>query len=95
MVKSDRELLGMIENEQQLNFDEFIRVFQLYGELEFVYSETKYAVIRNKKYYMFEHENSAKSQEYESLDEFKEKANIDGLLLKEIWKDIIDLSFLT
>lgn len=63
------------------NFDEFMEMIRVYGEMEFIYKNKVYGIIRDDKITMFcvGIDNSTKT--YQTYEDFKEKANIDGNLL--------------
>lgn len=70
------------------NFDEFLECMYVYGELEFYLDGIHYGVLTNSKnkvtFYEW-NEMEKGYQEYGTITEFAEKANINGVLLKTIW----------
>lgn len=64
------------------SFDEFIRV---YGEVQFKYKNNVYGIIRGDKISMFCVGVNDSTKVYLSYEDFENRANIDGLLLKDIW----------
>lgn len=76
------------------SFDEFLEVFRIYGEMQFTYKNKVYGIIRDDliKFFCASIENSTKK--YESYDEFKERADINGQLLKNIWSEVTKINYL-
>ncbi|MDD3013995.1 MAG: hypothetical protein PHC34_09865 [Candidatus Gastranaerophilales bacterium] len=76
------------------SFDEFLEVLQIYGEMEFTYKNKVYGIIRGDriKFFCVGIENSARK--YESYNEFKEKADINGQLLINIWSEVTNINYL-
>lgn len=73
------------------SFDDFIGALKCYGELEFYYCNKKYIAYRYTDYLEIvfaSDENNINEQVYKTYEEFREKANINGKLLKEIWNDV-------
>ena len=64
-----------------------------YSEMLFEYGGTIYEVfIRNNKTIVFCSKDM--SQEYESRQDFENKANIDGVLLRDLWDKVEKPSFM-
>ncbi len=78
------------------NFDDFIQAYKHYGEVEFTYRNNRYGILYNdfKKCDMLLNINTHEEQSYQSIDDLAEKANIDGILLKDLWKDVTNTDFL-
>lgn len=74
-------------------FDEFVNGLFFYSEMLFEYGGTIYEVfIRNNKTIVFCSKDM--SQEYESRQDFENKANIDGVLLRDLWDKVEKPSFM-
>lgn len=71
------------------NFDEFLELVRVYGEVQFAYKNKVYGVIRGDKIELFCDQLENSLIIYESFEDFKQKAAIEGVLLKEIW-DLIE-----
>lgn len=69
-------------------FEDFINGLYFYSEMEFKHKGTIYIVFFKNRKIIFCCE--AFQQEYEGREDFKDKANIDGKLLKDIWDTEID-----
>ncbi len=78
------------------NFDDFIEAYKHYGEVEFTYRNNRYGILYNdfEKCDMLLNINTHEEQLYQSIDDLAEKANIDGILLKDLWKDVTNTDFL-
>lgn len=74
-------------------FDEFIKGLLFYSEMLFTYNSISYEVFINGNFkIVFCCENF--QQEYENCEEFKNKANINGILLKDLWDDVTFAGFM-
>ena len=80
------------------SFEEFLFFVEGYGEVEFYYDYDKYSIDRCKrdnvstKYELWNERTGQMMKAYNSLDEFARRANIKGMLLCDIWKDIYDVN---
>ena len=65
-------------------FDEFVNGLYFYSEMLFTYENVSYEVfLKGSETVEFCSEDM--QQEYGSREEFEAKANIDGVLLKDLW----------
>ena len=77
------------------DFDDFIKALYSYGEMQFEYNGTYYAVEfvgRSKDYFDIQLYNS-KTQEkflFKTKEDFKNNAKVEGALLKDIWGKTTD-----
>ena len=78
------------------DFDDFIAGLEMYSEMEFNYNNKNYGVILydNNQIEFFEDKNPDSLQVYSNTAEFKEKANINGKLLKDIWQDVKNADYM-
>lgn len=77
------------------DIDDFVHGLMMYSEMEFYYNNKSYGVCRvNNKIEFFEDKNPNSLQIYSNINEFREKSNIDGKLLKDIWKDVKDADYM-
>lgn len=76
------------------NFNEFMEFVRVYGEVQFTYKNRVYGVIRGDKIELFCDEIKNSLKIYESYDDFKQRADIDGLLLKDIWALVENINYL-
>ena len=68
-------------------FDEFANGLKFYSEMLFKHNNIIYEVfLRQNHNVVFCSENM--QQEFNSVEEFKSNANIDGKFLKDIWNDV-------
>ena len=78
-------------------FEEFLELYDYQSELEFYYKEKFYNVTRFRGYELSEYnqeENKAVwYQEYETIEDFAANANIDGVLLKDIWDEAFEVDY--
>lgn len=74
------------------DFKEFVRGLDFYGEVLFDYRGSAYEVCkkgdREKDSIVFSGEKIR--QEFSSIEQFQEEANIRGTLLKELWDEVQD-----
>jgi len=78
------------------DFYDFIEACKQYGEMQFYYKEKRYGVSAPKKNVIFFLWDTQNPQffEFQSIEEFSQKATIDGVLLKNLWADIENAYFL-
>ena len=76
------------------DFDDFIEALFMYSEMEFIYNNIYYEVFIKANNNIVLH-SSSNSQEYETKEEFKNKANIDGKLLKDIWSQVENPNYMS
>ena len=71
------------------DFNDFIDGFNFYGEMEFVYKGTTYglASIENAGI-EFWNVNTGENETFKNIEEFKQKATIQGKLVKNIWNEV-------
>jgi hypothetical protein len=77
------------------DFDDFMQAFKSYGELEFTYRKIVYGVYAPKgTIILFESESGKEIGFFKDTDEFRNRANIDGVLLKDLWGKVENTDFL-
>ena len=75
------------------DYDDFIKMLDFYGEVEFYYNLVRYGVATNPgddgEYYieLFIVDGEVVCK-YLTLEEFAAKANINGVLLKDLWPQV-------
>lgn len=69
-------------------FEEFILIVLNNYEPHFKYKNKNYGCTNFNGYEFFEWNEERGYQNYPTIEEFKEKVNINGLLLKDIWDSI-------
>lgn len=74
----------------KLSFDEFIEFIRVYGEVQFSYKNNVYGIIRGDKISIFCVGVNDSTKVYLSYEDFKNRADIDGRLLKDIW-DLVEM----
>ncbi len=77
------------------SFDDFIAAYKHYGELEFTYNNIVYGVFAPKGIIiLFERQSGKEIGHFQNIEEFRRKANINGLLLEDIWYKVENTDFL-
>jgi len=76
------------------NLDEFVEALMFYSEVQFKLGDTYYGVILTKQQgktvtEMF-NVDTGDTQTFQTTDDFKSNAKIDGKLLKDIWDQTTD-----
>ncbi len=74
------------------DLNDFVEALFMYSEMLFDYENVTYEVFLRDDYIVFCSEQM--QQEYKTKDDFKNKANIDGKLLKDIWKDVENADYM-
>ena len=74
-------------------FDEFVKGLFFYSEMLFIHDNITYEVfLKSENGIVFCSENM--QQEYETKQDFINKANINGVLLSELWDDVTFAGFM-
>ena len=73
-------------------FDDFINGLRFYSEMLFWHNNKVHEVYYKKDFVVFCNKNMI--QEYANEDEFHDKANINGRLLKDIWDEVVHPCFM-
>ena len=77
------------------DFDDFIAGFNFYGEMEFTYKGTTYGLMGVENVGVeFWGMKTDKYETFKDIEEFKQKAQIDGKLLKDIWHEVENANWL-
>lgn len=76
------------------SFDEFLEVLKIYGEMEFIYKNNKYGVIRNENIMLFSIGKQNTTTKYKTYFDFQDRAHINGQLLKNIWYEVSYVNYL-
>lgn len=93
MSRECSELINKIEKKEKLTFDEFIMCVSFGLELQFYYKKRKFGTTQFDGFEFYEWDLEEGYQSYPNLKEFKEKANIDGKVLSDIWDDVSRINF--
>lgn len=75
------------------DLDDFLDGLFMYSEMVFTFNNIEYEVFlkTNKNIILC---SESMQQEYITREDFRKKANINGLLLKNIWKDVIKADYM-
>lgn len=77
------------------DFDDFIDGYNFYGEMEFTYKGTTYGLMGVENVGVeFWGMNTDKYEIFKDIEEFVQKAQIDGKLLKDIWQEVENANWL-
>ena len=70
--------------------DDFIKAYDFYGEMELWYQGRMHGLVSDQRDGIVFYEGHVVDSEqlFNSVNEFRENAHIDGYLLKEIWDEI-------
>lgn len=70
-------------------FEEFLMAWEDWGELEFHYKSQRYGLrTHNEEVRFYEWNVKGSSQTFKTIEEFRDKAHIDGILLKDLWDGV-------
>lgn len=75
------------------DYEDFIAMLKYWGEIQFFYLGIKYGVCLDKESVYIYVWNGDIVCEYATLEEFATKANINGVLLKNLWQDVKDVDW--
>ena len=75
------------------DLDDFLDGLFMYSEMVFTYNNIEYEVFlrANRNIVLC---SSSMQQEYTTREDFKNKANINGVLLKDIWQNVINADYM-
>lgn len=77
------------------DFEDFISGFNFYGEMEFTYKGVIYGLVGiAKEGVEFYSTNTGEYKVFKDIEEFKQKAQIDGKLVKDIWNKVTNTNWL-
>ncbi len=74
-------------------FSEFVNGLYFYSEMLFTYKNVTYEVFLKKDYTIVLCSNDMQ-QEYKTRQDFESKANLNGVLLKDLWDDVSFAGFM-
>ena len=74
------------------DFDDFIEAIFMYSEMMFQYNNIEYVVYLQQNNIVLNYQN--KVEKFKNKEDFKNNAKINGVLLKEIWKDVKNANYL-
>lgn len=79
----------------ELNFDDFIKALYSYGEMQFEYNGTYYAVEfiridKDENNIQLYNSKTKESSIFKTREEFKNNAKVERALLKDIWNKTTD-----
>ena len=77
------------------DFDDFIGGYNFYTEMEFTYKGIMYGLmgVENIGVEFFEID-TGKGDTFKDIDEFVQKAQINGKLVKDIWTEVENVNWL-
>ena len=87
------EIYDKIDAKKKLTYGEFLFMAGGNFEMQFIYKGRHYGVTQFEGYEFFEHCVKESLQIYPTIEEFAEKANTNGILLKDIWDSVEELDF--
>lgn len=93
IVNRCNELMKKIESKQKLTYDEFIEIVSYGLEMQFYYKKRKFGITHFAGYEFYEWEKEEGYQSYNTIEDFSNKINIEGLLVKDIWNKVSRINF--
>lgn len=88
----------LFKNKQKIvpSLDDFIEGLKIYKEMSFTYNNKNFSVImRNNQVEFSNDEKIYEIQIFSNIESFKNKANIDGKLLKDIWQEVKNADYMS
>ena len=82
-----------MKKKQKLTYDEFVEIVGHGLEMQFFYKKRKFGITKFDGFEFYEWEKEEGYQNYNSLKEFADKINIDGVKVKDIWDKVYKLNF--
>ncbi len=93
MTNRCNELMKKVENKQKLTYNEFIEIISYGLEMQFYYKKRKFGITHFAGYEFYEWEKEEGYQNYDTIEDFSNKINIEGLLVKDIWDNVSRVNF--
>lgn len=81
-------IIKKIYDKQAITYDEFIYLIKNGYEMQFYYGKRKFGSTQFGGYEFYEWNKEEGYQCYQTIDEFAQKINIDGNLVRELWSKI-------
>lgn len=88
MNLDNENIVDKISNKQNIAYEEFISLIKYGYEMQFYYGKRKFGSTQFGGYEFYEWDKEEGYQCYKTIDEFAQKINIDGNLVKELWNKI-------
>lgn len=82
LIKSNKKL--------KPTFNEFITIVKENLEPSFRYKNKRYGNTSFDGYEFYECDSEKEYQSYKTIEDFEKHVNINGVLLKDLWKDVSD-----
>lgn len=72
-------------------YEDFIEMVRMNLEPSFMYKKRRFGSTKFDGFEFYECDKQEGYQNYKTIEEFEQKVNIDGVLLKDIWQEIEDV----
>lgn len=77
-----------IYSKTKISYDEYIVLIEFGYEMQFFYGKRKFGSTQFDGFEFYEWNKEEGYQSYQTIEEFEQKVNIDGKLLKNVWQDV-------
>ena len=87
------DLMKKIDDKQKISYQEFIELIGFGLEMQFYYKKRKFGISHFDAFEFYEWNIEEGYQSYDSLEDFSNNININGILVKDIWDKITKINF--
>ncbi len=87
------KIVNKVYSKEKISFDEFIYLIKNGYEMQFFYKKRKFGSTQFGSYEFYEWNIEKGYQSYKTLEEFKEKINIDGEKVVDLWDKVRKVDF--
>ena len=86
-------VVKMISEKRKITYEQFISLISQGYEMQFFYKKRKFGSTQFDGYEFYEWNIEKGYQTYKTIGEFKDKINIDGTPVRELWSDVKKIDF--
>lgn len=87
------DIVDKVYNKKSIAYEEFICLIKNGYEIQFYYGKRKFGSTQFEGYEFYEWDKEEGYQCYQTIEEFKQKINIDGKSVFALWNEIKKVDF--
>lgn len=87
------KIINKIYAKQKVSYEEFITLIEFGYEMQFFCCKRKFGSTQFDGFEFYEWDKKEGYQSYKTIEEFADKINIDGILVKDLWDKVQDIDF--
>ena len=86
-------LVEKVYNREHISYEQFIFLIKSGYEMQFFYNKRKYGSTQFSGYEFYEWGKDEGYQSYKTIEEFRDKINIDGIRVEDLWGKVKKVDF--